>query len=71
MDSKIITVKKILEICGGKLVLGDSDLEVNSYSNDSRDISVGDMYLGIKGSRVNGNDFIESAFEKRSYGLYN
>lgn len=63
MDNKIITVNKILEICGGKLLAGDENLEITSYSKDTRTINSGDMYLGIKGERVNGNDFIEKAFE--------
>lgn len=63
MDSKKITVNKILEICDGKLLSGDRNLEITSYSKDTRTINSGDMYLGIKGERVNGNDFIEKAFE--------
>lgn len=63
MDSKKITVNKILEICDGKLLSGDKNLEIISYSKDTRTIDNGDMYLGIKGERVNGNDFIEKAFE--------
>jgi len=68
MDNKIITVSKILEICNGELLLGNKNLEVNSYSKDSRDIKIGDMYLAIKGEKVNGNDFIESAFNNGAMG---
>jgi len=68
MDNKVITVNKILEICNGKLLSGNKDLQVHSYSKDSREIKEGDMYLGIKGERVNGNDFIESAFENGAMG---
>lgn len=68
MNNKKITVNKILEICNGKLISGDKNLEVNEYSKDSRDIKVGDMYLGIKGDRVNGNDFIESALKNGAMG---
>ena len=68
MDNKIITVNKILEICNGKLISGDKDAVVNSYSKDSRNINVGDMYLGIKGERVNGNDYIESALKNGAMG---
>lgn len=68
MNNKIITVNKILEICNGELISGDTNLEINSYSKDSRDIKVGDMYLGIKGERVNGNNYIESAFENGAMG---
>lgn len=64
MDNKIITVNKILEICNGELIIGNKNLEIDSYSKDSRNIKKGDMYLGIKGERVNGNDYIVDAFEK-------
>lgn len=68
MDNKIITVNKILEICNGKLLSGNRDLEVDSYSKDSRNIQAGDMYISIRGERVNGNDYIESAFENGAIG---
>lgn len=68
MDNKIITVNKILEICDGELLLGNKDLEVNSYSKDTRTINDGDMYLGIRGERVNGNDYIEIAFKNGAMG---
>lgn len=68
MDNKIITVNKILEICDGELLSGNRDLEVDSYSKDSRNIQAGDMYIAIRGERVNGNDYIESAFENGAIG---
>lgn len=68
MDNKIITVNKILEICNGKLLSGKKEIEVASYSKDSREIKDGDMYLGIKGERVNGNDYIEAAFKSGAMG---
>ncbi len=68
MNNKKITVNKILEICNGKLLSGNKDIEVCSYSKDTRNINVGDMYLGIKGERVNGNDYIEMAFENGAMG---
>ena len=68
MNNKIIIVKKILEICNGELISGDINLEVSSYSKDSRYIKNGDMYLGIKGERVNGNDYIEEALKNGAMG---
>ena len=68
MDSKVITVNKILEICKGELILGNKDLEVNSYSKDTRTLERGDMYLAIKGNTLNGNDYIEDALKKGAMG---
>ncbi len=68
MDNKKITVSKILEICKGNLIAGDENLEIDSYSKDTRNINTGDMYLGIKGERVNGNKYIEDAFKNGAIG---
>lgn len=64
MDNKKIYVSKVLEICNAELICGNKDLELVSYSKDSRNIKDGDVYLGIQGDRVNGNDYIEDAFNK-------
>ena len=66
--NKTINVKKIVEICNGELIAGDENIEINSYSKDTRNINMGDMYLGIRGERVNGNDYIELAFENGAIG---
>lgn len=68
MDNKKIDVDKILEICNGELIVGDRKKEISSFSNDTRTIQNGDMYLAIKGDRVNGNNYIENAFEKGAIG---
>lgn len=68
MDKKSINVKKIVEICDGKLIAGNENIEINSYSKDSRNINDNDMYLGIKGEKIDGNDFIEQAFLKGAIG---
>lgn len=65
---KKITVNNIIEICNGKLISGDKNAEINSYSIDSRSINVGDMYVAIKGENADGNDYIEAAFEKGAIG---
>lgn len=68
MDNKKIDVDKIIEICNGELLSGDRKKEITSFSKDTRTIQNGDMYLAIKGDRVNGNDYIENAFEKGAIG---
>lgn len=68
MDNKKMSVDKIVEICKAELISGDKNLEINSYSKDSRDINIGDMYIAIKGEQINGNDYIEEAFNKGAIG---
>ena len=68
MENKKITVEKILEICSGKLILGDQNTEIVSYSKDTRTIKKGDLYLGIKGENTNGNLYVEDAFQNGAIG---
>lgn len=59
-----LTVKKILEITKGQLITGDENLEIESYSKDTRTIKKNDCYIGIKGETFDGNLFWEDAKEK-------
>ena len=59
-----LTVKKILEITKGQLITGDENLEIESYSKDTRTIKKNDCYIGIKGETFDGNLFWEDVKEK-------
>ena len=58
----MIYVRDIINICNGKLICGDTNLECINFCNDTRKINVGDVYIGIKGISFNGNDFYKEAF---------
>lgn len=60
----MIYVKDIIEICNGELFCGDLDLECRHFCKDTREIKDGDIYVGIKGEKFNGNDFYKDAFDK-------
>ncbi len=57
-------IKDILTICNGKLLCGNDDIAVSKFSKDTRTISKGEIYVGIKGEKFDGNDYIANAFEK-------
>lgn len=59
-----LSVKKITEICNGKLYCGSEDVICSNYVKDTRIINDGDTYIGIKGTNFNGNDFYIDAFNK-------
>ena len=65
---KNILVKDVLELCKGKLICGNEEEICENFSKDSREINVGDIYLGIKGERFNGSNFYKEAFEKGAKG---
>ena len=60
----MIYVRDIIEICNGNLVCGDLDLECVNFCKDTREINIGDIYVGIKGVTFNGNNFYRDAFDK-------
>ena len=68
MERKNININKILEVCNGKLIIGNKDIDINGFSKDTRTINSNDIYIAIKGERLDGNDFIEQAFIKGAIG---
>ena len=57
-------VRDIVKICNGKLYCGDENVTCQKFSNDTRTINNGDIYIGIKGDQFDGNSFYQDAFEK-------
>ena len=61
---KPITVKDILAVCqGAKLVCGSPDAICTNFSKDTRTITPGDVYVGIKGERFDGNALYPEAIQ--------
>ena len=56
-------VKEILNITNGKLICGDEHIECRNFSNDSRKINKGGVYVAIKGENFDGNDFYIDAIK--------
>ncbi len=56
-------IKEIVTATNGILLNGDENFEVVGFSQDSRNIKAGMMYIPIIGERFDGHDFIDSAFE--------
>lgn len=59
-----LSVKKILEICGGELYCGSDAVICANYVKDTRILNVGDTYIGFTGDNFNGNNFYIEAFNK-------
>lgn len=56
-------VKEIVIATGGELISGDDEMEITGFSQDSRQVSEGMMYVPIIGERFDGHSFINSAFD--------
>ena len=52
-----IYVKDVVRVCHAKLLCGHVDLELIQFCIDSRKVTNGDVYVGICGKSVDGNDF--------------
>ena len=60
---KDLSIKNIIEVTKGKLLVGNEEYVCKSYSKDTRTIKEGDCYIGIKGENFDGNLFWEKALE--------
>ena len=60
---KNLTVKDILKVTKGELLLGEENLECKTFSKDTRKIKKGDTYIGIKGETFDGSSFWKQALE--------
>lgn len=63
-----LKLKDIIKITNGKLIMGDENELIENFSNNSRQIASGDVYLGIKGERLNGSIFFEETFKNGAKG---
>ncbi len=54
---------EIAKACRGRLV-GDGNIEITQYSNDTRTIEPGALYIPIIGEVFDGHQFINQAFQK-------
>ena len=59
-----LSVKKIVELCNAELYCGDSEVICSNFVKDTRIMTEGDTYIGIKGEKYDGNAFYIDAFNK-------
>jgi len=60
----VIELKNILYKVTLDAVVGDTSVSINNIQFDSRKIVSGDVFVAIKGTKVDGHDFIEQVIEK-------
>lgn len=63
-----ITAKDVVNVCNAKLLCGDINTVITTFSKDTRTISKGDMYVGITGENFNGNIFCKDALDLGAIG---
>ena len=63
-----IRLNELVTATGGQLVNG-RDLKVTGVSIDTRTLQPGDLYVAIRGKRLDGHQFCEQAVEKGAVGV--
>jgi len=59
-----IYVGDVVRLCNGVVLYGDNELKLSNFCTDTRKINVGDVYVGIVGETLDGNDFYKEAYDK-------
>lgn len=60
----MISVEDIINICNGYLLSGSKHIKYSGFTNDTRNIKAGNIYVGIRGENFDGNIFYKEAFSK-------
>ena len=62
-------VKEILVNCNLLEIVGNKDLEISSISFDSRTVENGTLFFAVRGTQVDGHNYIEKAIEKGAIAI--
>ena len=62
MDS--LPLQEIAAMAGAKLLGTDPGVEVSRFNKDTRTVKPGDLYIGLRGEKFDGNEFAAQAFER-------
>ena len=57
-------IKEILVNCNLMEIIGDKDLDILDISFDSRKVGQGTLFFAVKGTQVDGHDYIDKAVEQ-------
>ncbi|MBR1513072.1 MAG: UDP-N-acetylmuramoyl-L-alanyl-D-glutamate--2,6-diaminopimelate ligase [Bacteroidales bacterium] len=57
-------IKEILVNCNLLEIEGDKDLDIRSIAFDSRKVEQGTLFFAVKGTQVDGHDYIDKAIEQ-------
>lgn len=58
-----IFVRDILKLCNGQIILGSENQILENFTNDTREVKDGYVYIGFKGENNDGNLMFENALK--------
>ena len=59
-----ILAKDVVKYCKGKIICGSENETLENFTQDTREVEQGYVYIGFKGEHNDGNIFYENALEK-------
>jgi UDP-N-acetylmuramoyl-tripeptide--D-alanyl-D-alanine ligase len=69
LEGVALTAVWVAHAMGGRVVAGEAGREFDSVSIDTRTLTPGALYIGIRGERFDGADFAERAVEAGAAGV--
>ncbi|BAS27710.1 UDP-N-acetylmuramoyl-tripeptide--D-alanyl-D-alanine ligase [Limnochorda pilosa] len=63
-----LTAAELARLVGGRVLAGPSEGRVRGVSTDSRSVAAGQLFIPLKGERLDGHRFIEEAVEEGAGG---
>lgn len=64
----VVTAGDVAAAVGGRILNGDPAAVVAGFSIDTRTLKAGDLYIAIRGERLDGHDFVGAALEAGACG---
>lgn len=65
---KKMFLQDIVKVTKGRLVCGDGNIEIGSFSINTKTINKNEVFVGMKGEKVDGSKFYLDAFDKGAIG---
>jgi UDP-N-acetylmuramoyl-tripeptide--D-alanyl-D-alanine ligase len=65
----ILSIEEVLKSTRGKLLQGEGNVFFQGISTDSRTVTVGELFIALKGARFDGHHYALEALEKKAGGV--
>ncbi len=64
-----VKISEVVSAIGGQVIFGDIKTQISGVSIDTRSLNPEELFIAIKGKRLDGHQFVEEALKKGAQGL--